>query len=99
MKYLNSHDILLEDINQLGIGYAPEDGSALATALENNGYSLTAACELGLLRQTADGYEATNSKGLTLARKNEFGRLDGFEQYSSKDVVKLKGCRQIKRSN
>ena len=98
LKYLNSHDILLEDINQFGVGYAPEDGSGLAAALENNGYSLTAACELGLLRQTADGYEATNSKGLTLARKNEFGRLDGFEQYCSKDIVKLKEVIEMTKS-
>ena len=80
----------MEDVDAFGTGYAPVEDATLISAIERNGHKLDLACELGLIKQTANGYEATINKGLTLAKKDEFGKLAGFEHYPSKDVMRLK---------
>jgi len=90
INHLNLHGITNEDIERFGIGYVPRDTDGLVILLKNNGFSLELACELRILKQTENGFSATINGGITLAKKNKFGKLTGFEKYPAEDVDILK---------
>lgn len=85
-----SHGISLENIERFGIGYIPAELGRLADALERSGHSLELATEIGLLKLTEKGYEASVDNGFSMAQKDKFGKITEFEHYPSDGISSLK---------
>lgn len=78
LEYLYKRGLDLETIKMFGIGLAPKNHTTLTKVLEDKKYSLTNACDIGLLRNGKEGFYDTFSSRIMFPIFDEEGRVLGF---------------------
>lgn len=78
LEYLYKRGLNMETIKMFGIGLAPKNHTTLTKVLNDKGYSLIDAADIGLLRNNKDGYYDTFSSRIMFPIFDENGRVLGF---------------------
>ena len=78
LEYLYKRGLDVETIKMFGIGLAPKNHNTLTKMLQDKGYSLTDATDIGLLRSNKDGYYDTFSYRIMFPIIDESNRVLGF---------------------
>ena len=78
LEYLYKRGLNMETIKMFGIGLAPKNHTTLTKVLNDKGYSLIDATDIGLLRSNKEGYYDTFSSRIMFPICDEAGRVLGF---------------------
>ena len=78
LEYLHKRGLDLETIKMFGIGLAPKNNNTLTKLLQDKGYSLTDACDVGLVKNNKDGYYDYFHHRIMFPIIDDLGHVLGF---------------------